>query len=97
RSARPRRPPRAPTARPPRLERVLGGVAEFVVSCEVRDGRTVWTHIGPGAERMLGGPLPANADGPAVWYECVPPDDRAMLDEYFERLGEREPAEATYR
>ena len=80
-----------------RLERVLGGVAEFVVSCEVREGRIVWTHMGPGVERMLGGPLPENADGPAVWYECVHPDDRAMLDGYFELLAIREAAEATYR
>jgi diguanylate cyclase (GGDEF)-like protein/PAS domain S-box-containing protein len=80
-----------------RLERVLGGVAEFVVSCQVIDGRTVWTDAGPGAERMLGGPLPEGADGPTVWYECVHPDDRAALDAYHERLAEREPAEATYR
>ena len=60
-----------------RLERVLGGVAEFVVTCELRDGRTIWTDAGPGAERMLGGPLPEGADGPTVWYECVHPDDRA--------------------
>jgi diguanylate cyclase (GGDEF)-like protein/PAS domain S-box-containing protein len=80
-----------------RLERVLGGVAEFVVSCEVREGRTTWVHTGPGVERMLGGPLPDSADGPTVWYECVHPDDRAMLDIYFERLAGREPAEATYR
>ena len=80
-----------------RLERVLGGVAEFVVSCELRDGRTVWVHRGPGVERMLGGPLPEGADGPTVWYECVHPDDRPMLDAYYERLARREPAEATYR
>ena len=80
-----------------RLERVLGGVAEFVVSCELRDGRTVWTDAGPGAERMLGGPLPEGADGPTVWYECVHPDDRPALDAYHERLAQREPAEATYR
>jgi diguanylate cyclase (GGDEF)-like protein/PAS domain S-box-containing protein len=80
-----------------RLERVLGGVAEFVVSCELRDGRTIWTNPGPGAERMLGGPLPEGADGPTVWYECVHPDDRPALDAYLERLGQREPAEATYR
>ena len=80
-----------------RLERVLGGVAEFVVSCELRDGRTIWTNPGPGAERMLGGPLPEGADGPTVWYECVHPDDRPALDAYFERLAQREPAEATYR
>ena len=59
-----------------RLERVLGGVAEFVVSCELRDGRTIWMHRGPGVERMLGGPLPEGADGPTVWYDCVHPDDR---------------------
>ena len=80
-----------------RLERVLGGVAEFVVSCEIRDGRTVWVHPGPGIERMLGGPLPDGADGPSVWSSCVHPDDRPMLDAFFERLAEREPAEATYR
>ena len=80
-----------------RLERVLGGVAEFVVSCELRDGRTIWTNPGPGAERMLGGPLPEGADGPTVWYECVHPDDRPALDAYLERLAQREPAEATYR
>ena len=80
-----------------RLERVLGGVAEFVVSCELHDGRTVWTDAGPGAERMLGGPLPEGADGPTVWYECVHPDDRPVLDDYLERLAQREPAEATYR
>ena len=80
-----------------RLERVLGGVAEFVVSCQVIDGRTIWTDAGPGAERMLGGPLPEGADGPTVWYECVHPDDRAALDAYHERLAQREPAEATYR
>ena len=70
-----------------RLERVLGGVAEFVVTCELRDGRTVWTNTGPGAERMLGGPLPEGADGPTVWYECVHPDDRPTLDAYLELLG----------
>ena len=80
-----------------RLERVLGGVAEFVVSCELHDGHTVWTDRGPGAERMLGGPLPEGADGPTVWYDCVHPDDRPALDEYLERLAQREPAEATYR
>ena len=52
---------------------------------------------GPGVERMLGGPLPEDSDGPTIWYECVHPDDRAMLDAYFERLAMREPAEATYR
>ena len=80
-----------------RLERVLGGVAEFVVSCELRDGRTVWTDAGPGAERMLGGPLPEGADGPTVWHDCVHPDDRPGLDAYHELLAQREPAEATYR
>ena len=80
-----------------RLERVLGGVSEFVVSCELRQGRTVWVHPGPGVERMLGGHLPEGADGPTVWYECVHPDDRAMLDAYYELLARREPAEATYR
>ncbi|MDP9257982.1 MAG: diguanylate cyclase [Actinomycetota bacterium] len=80
-----------------RLERVLGGVAEFVVSCVLDNGRTIWTDPGPGAERMLGGPLPEGADGPTVWYECVHPDDRPVLDEYLERLAEREAAEATYR
>ena len=80
-----------------RLERVLGGVAEFVVSCELRDGRTVWIHRGPGVERMLGGPLPEGADGPTVWYDCVHPDDRPVLDAYFERLAQREPADCTYR
>ena len=80
-----------------RLERVLGGVAEFVVSCEIRDGRTIWVHPGPGAERIFGGPIPEGADGPSVWHECVHPDDRPLLDEYFERLLRREPAEATYR
>jgi diguanylate cyclase (GGDEF)-like protein/PAS domain S-box-containing protein len=80
-----------------RLERVLGGVAEFVVSCELRDGRTIWTNAGPGAERMLGGPLPEGADGPTVWYECVHPDDRPALDSYHDRLAQREPADATYR
>jgi diguanylate cyclase (GGDEF)-like protein/PAS domain S-box-containing protein len=80
-----------------RLERVLGGVAEFVVSCELQDGQTVWTHPGPGVERMLGGPLPEDADGPSIWYECVHPDDRTLLDAYFECLANREPAEATYR
>jgi diguanylate cyclase (GGDEF)-like protein len=80
-----------------RLERVLGGVAEFVVSCELRDGRTYWTETGPGAERMLGGPVPEGADGPTVWYECVHPDDRPVLDAFLERLAQREPAEATYR
>ncbi|MDX6538106.1 MAG: hypothetical protein QOD37_2447 [Gaiellales bacterium] len=80
-----------------RLERVLGGVAEFVVSCRVVDDRIVWTDAGPGLERMLGGPLPEGADGPAVWYECVHPDDRAGLDAYHERLSRHEPAEATYR
>ena len=76
---------------------MLGGVAEFVVSCELRDGRTIWTDAGPGAERMLGGPLPEGADGPTVWYECVHPDDRPTLDAYLELLAQREPAEATYR
>ena len=80
-----------------RLERVLGGVAEFVVTCELRDGRTIWTNTGPGAERMLGGPLPEGADGPTVWYECVHPDDRPTLDAHLELLAQREPAEATYR
>ncbi|HET6173829.1 MAG TPA: HD domain-containing phosphohydrolase [Gaiellales bacterium] len=80
-----------------RLERVLGGVAEFVVSCEMRDGSTIWIDAGPGAERMLGGPLPDGADGPTVWHECVHPDDRAVLDAYHEQLAQREPAEATYR
>jgi diguanylate cyclase (GGDEF)-like protein/PAS domain S-box-containing protein len=80
-----------------RLERVLGGVAEFVVSCELRDGRTIWTEAGPGAERMLGGPLPEGADGPTVWHECVHPDDRPALDAYHELLAQRQPAEATYR
>jgi diguanylate cyclase (GGDEF)-like protein/PAS domain S-box-containing protein len=80
-----------------RLERVLGGVAEFVVTCELRDGRTVWINTGPGAERMLGGPLPEGADGPTVWYECVHPDDRPALDAYLELLAQRQPAEATYR
>jgi diguanylate cyclase (GGDEF)-like protein/PAS domain S-box-containing protein len=80
-----------------RLERVLGGVAEFVVSCELRDGRTIWTDAGPGAERMLGGPLPEGADGPTVWQECVHPDDRPSLEAYHELLAQREPAEATYR
>ncbi len=69
-----------------RLERVLGGVAEFVVSCELRDGRSVWIHRGPGIERMLGGPLPEDADGPTVWYECIHPDDRPLLDAYWEQL-----------
>ncbi|MDX6571164.1 MAG: hypothetical protein QOC86_320 [Gaiellales bacterium] len=80
-----------------RLERVLGGVAEFVVSCRVVDDRIVWTDAGPGLERMLGGPLPEGADGPAVWYECVHPDDRPGLDAYHERLSRHEPADATYR
>jgi diguanylate cyclase (GGDEF)-like protein/PAS domain S-box-containing protein len=80
-----------------RLERVLGGVAEFVVSCEIRDGRTTWVHPGPGAERIFGGPIPEGSDGPTVWYECVHPDDRPLLDGYFERLARRENAEATYR
>ena len=80
-----------------RLERVLGGVAEFVVSCELRDGRTIWTDAGPGLERMLGGPLPEGADGPTVWHECVHPDDRPALDAYHALLAQREPAEATYR
>ncbi|HEY3613742.1 MAG TPA: HD domain-containing phosphohydrolase [Gaiellales bacterium] len=80
-----------------RLERVLGGVAEFVVSCEIRDGRTSWVHPGPGAERIFGGPIPEGADGPSIWYECVHPDDRPLLDQYFERLVRRESAEATYR
>jgi diguanylate cyclase (GGDEF)-like protein/PAS domain S-box-containing protein len=80
-----------------RLERVLGGVAEFVVSCRVVDGRIVWTDAGPGLERMLGGPLPEGADGPTIWYECVHPDDRPGLDAYHERLARHEPAEATYR
>ena len=80
-----------------RLERVLGGVAEFVVSCELHDGRSVWVHRGPGIERMLGGPLPEGCDGPTVWYECVHPDDRATVDAYLERLARGEPSEATYR
>jgi diguanylate cyclase (GGDEF)-like protein/PAS domain S-box-containing protein len=80
-----------------RLERVLGGVAEFVVSCELHDGRTVWVHRGPGVERMLGGPLPEGADGPTVWYDCVHPDDRAVMDAYLEQLARRQPADATYR
>jgi diguanylate cyclase (GGDEF)-like protein/PAS domain S-box-containing protein len=80
-----------------RLERVLGGVAEFVVSCRLVDERTIWTDAGPGLERMLGGPLPEGADGPTVWYECVHPDDRPVLDAYLERLSQSEPAEATYR
>jgi diguanylate cyclase (GGDEF)-like protein len=80
-----------------RLERVLGGVDEFVVSCELRKGRTIWVHRGPGVERMLGGPLPEGADGPVIWSECVHSDDRALLDEYHERLARREPADATYR
>ncbi|MDX6619600.1 MAG: hypothetical protein QOK36_1986 [Gaiellales bacterium] len=80
-----------------RLERVLGGVAEFVVTCEIRDGRTHWVHTGPGAERIFGGPIPEDSDGPSIWYECVHPDDRPLLDEYFERLSRHEPAEATCR
>ena len=80
-----------------RLERVLGGVAEFVVSCELRDGRTVWVHPGPGAERMLGGRLSEGADGPSVWQECVHPDDRPLFEEFNQKLAQREPAEATYR
>ncbi len=80
-----------------RLERVLGGVAEFVVSCELHDGRSVWVHRGPGVERMLGGPLPEGADGPTVWYECVHPDDRVAVDAYLEQLARGEPADATYR
>ena len=80
-----------------RLERVLGGVAEFVVSCELREGRTIWVHRGPGVERMLGGPLPEGADGPTVWYDAVHPDDRPGLDAYYEQLARREPADATYR
>ncbi|MDX6560968.1 MAG: hypothetical protein QOD65_782 [Gaiellales bacterium] len=80
-----------------RLERVLGGVAEFVVSCELHEGRSVWIHTGPGVERMLGGPVPEGADGPTVWYDCVHPDDRPLLDAYLERLAQREPADATYR
>ena len=80
-----------------RLARVLGGVAEFVVTCEIRDGRTHWVHTGPGAERVFGGPIPEGADGPSIWLECVHPDDRPLLDEYFAQLMRREPAEATYR
>jgi diguanylate cyclase (GGDEF)-like protein len=80
-----------------RLERVLGGVAEFVVSGEIRDGRNVWVHRGPGIERMLGGPLPEGADGPTVWYECVHPDDRGAVDAYREQLARAAPADATYR
>ena len=80
-----------------RLARVLGGVAEFVVTCEIRDGRTHWVHTGPGAERVFGGPLPEGADGPSIWLECVHPEDRPLLDEYFAQLMRREPAEATYR
>ena len=81
-----------------RLERVLGGVAEFVVSCELHDeDRAVWIHTGPGIERMLGGPLPEGADGPTVWYDCVHPDDRPLLDAYLAQLARREPADATYR
>jgi diguanylate cyclase (GGDEF)-like protein/PAS domain S-box-containing protein len=81
-----------------RLERVLGGVAEFIVQAEMRpDGKSVWIHRGPGIERMLGGPLPEGADGPTVWYAAVHPDDRPLIDGYLERLAQGEPADATYR
>jgi diguanylate cyclase (GGDEF)-like protein/PAS domain S-box-containing protein len=63
----------------------------------LHEGRSVWIHTGPGVERMLGGPLPEGADGPTVWYESVHPDDLPLLDAYFEQLGRREPADATYR
>ena len=46
---------------------------------------------------MLGGPLPEGADGPTVWYDCVHPDDRPLLDAYLAQLARREPADATYR
>ena len=79
------------------VARVLGGVAEFVVSCELRDGRTVWTDAGPGAERMLGGPLPEGADGPTVWHDCVHPDDRHIYDTVITAQSEGRVGTGVYR
>ena len=76
---------------------MLGGVAEFVVSCELRDGRTVWTTGAPERSACWAARCPRAPTGrPSGTTACTPTTGRCST-KYLERLAQREPAEATYR
>jgi PAS domain S-box-containing protein len=64
------------------LATILTSLEQLVFTSEVRaDGSVSVIFVGPGIERLLGGPLPANDDPLEAWFRKVHPDDRAGVEE----------------
>ena len=81
-----------------RLERVLGGVAEFVVSCELHDGpHRLDPQRAPASSACSAARCPRAPTGRPSGTSACTPTTAPLLDAYLERLAQREPAEATYR
>lgn len=80
------------------LVRILDLFEEHVYAGEVMpDGRYVHHASGAWVERLLGGPVPAEADVGRFWESCIRAGDRAVYDAFNLKLLRGEDAEVTYR
>jgi diguanylate cyclase (GGDEF)-like protein len=80
------------------LVRILDLFEEHVYAGEVRpDGRYVHHASGVWVERLLGGPLPPDADVGTFWESRIASEDLAVYDDFNLSLLRGEDAEVTYR
>ncbi len=81
-----------------RLEAVLGAIAEVLLSVEVLpDGRLLPAYVGPGLERLLGGPVPPRVDAVTIWSASIHPEDRPAFGGALSDLAAGEPVDMEYR
>jgi diguanylate cyclase (GGDEF)-like protein len=80
------------------LGSVLESLDEHIYSAELtRDGSYREFFAGPGAERFLGGDVPAGMDEADAWYECLHPDDHDDYWAALHRLFDGRPVDIQYR
>ncbi len=96
-----RYPYRVAQARPwggAQVVRILDLFEEHVYAGEVRpDGRYVHHASGSWVERLLGGPVPPDAEVGTFWESRIPASDLALYDAFNLSLLRGEDAEVTYR
>jgi diguanylate cyclase (GGDEF)-like protein len=76
---------------------LLDAIEDQLYSFELHGSRITTTFAGPGAERLLGGPLAAPSDLVLCWQRAVHHDDRDVFDRHLRRLRNGEATEDTVR
>jgi diguanylate cyclase (GGDEF)-like protein len=80
------------------VSRVVEAMDDHLYTLRVLpDGGSVAVYRGPHRDALAGGPLPAGAEGDAMWATLLHPEDRERWEAAMRRLSDGEPIELEYR